>query len=398
MDCGMRFFMRGQWIFLLLLLFAADNATAQLITVKPGQLNYFTISAPGEAVSGEDFFLQIKVHDNKGNVITNYSDVGKSVKLLSTGSQQLTPKSVSAASFIGGVATVKAVYYKAEDISITVKDFSETRSGKSGLIKIKPNTIHHFSIVAPATVVAGSPIKLRITALDAYENMIGAYNSMGKGANVSTSGTSKVSPNFIPASSFIGGVANLTFTYNKAENITINLSEKDRPDISKSNRIAINPASLDRFVVTTGGVAVAGEPFAIKIKAVDAYDNVVSNYNTTGKNVILASSGSGDLTPNVVAASSFVDGLANINVRYDKAESFSVNVYQEGMQGAPARRVVAPVAAPVVEEKGIDVAVPPVVEERPVVERAPVQELTPVPAQEERVPAEDDFSDMLIVD
>ncbi len=58
MNFGMRFFIRGQWAFLLLLLFAADNATAQLITVKPGQLNYFTISAPGEAVSGEDFFLQ----------------------------------------------------------------------------------------------------------------------------------------------------------------------------------------------------------------------------------------------------------------------------------------------------------------------------------------------------
>ena len=395
MNFGIRFFIRGQWAFLLLLLFAADNATAQLITVKPGQLNYFAISAPGDAVSGEDFFLQIKAHDNKGNVITNYSDVGKSVKLISTGTQQLTPKSVSAASFIGGVATVKAVYYKAEDISITVKDFSGSRSGKSGLIKIKPNTIHHFSIVAPTSVVAGSPIKLRITSLDAYENVIGAYNSMGKGANVSTSGTSKVSPNFIPSSSFTGGVADLTFTYNKAENITINLSEKDRPDISKSNRIAINPASLDRFVVTTGGVAIAGEPFAIKIKAVDAYDNVISNYNTTGKNVILASSGAGELTPNVVTASSFVDGLANVKVRYDKAESFSVNVYQEGMQGAPKRNIAAPVQTPIKENKRIDVVV------SPTVEQPSVRDVQPVPSkQEERAPvaAEDDFSDMLILD
>lgn len=393
MDFGIRFFMRGQWAFLLLLLFAADNATAQLITVKPGQLNHFTISAPGEAVSGEDFFLQIKAHDNKGNVITNYSDIGKSVKLISTGTKPLTPRSVSAASFIGGVATVKAVYYKAEDISITVKDFSGTRSGKSGLVRIKPNIINHFSIVAPTSVVAGSALQLRVTALDAYENVIRAYSAMGKGANVSTSGTSKVSPSFIPASSFTGGVANLTFTYNKAESITINLSEKDRPDISKSNRIAINPAPLNRFVVTTGGVAIAGEPFAIKIKAVDAFDNVISNYNTAGKNVVLASSGAGELTPNVVTASSFIDGLAIVDVRYDKAESFSVNVYQEGMRGAPRRKVVAPVTTPIRERKRVDVVVPPAVEKRPVQEQTPAKE-------EERAPviAEDDFSDMLILD
>ena len=392
MNLRTRFFMRVQWFLLLLFLFVSGSASAQMITVKPGQLEYFTVSAPAEAVSGEDFFLQIKAHDVKGNVITNYSDIGKSVTLLSTGTEQLAPKSLSAASFIGGVATVKAVYYKAEDISITVKDFSGTRSGKSGTVRVKPNTIHHFSIAAPAAVVAGSPFQLRITALDAYENLIGAYNSMGKGANVSTSGTGKVSPNFIPSSSFIGGVANISFTYNKSESITINLSEKDRPDISKSNRIAINPAALDRFVVTTGGMAVAGEPFAIKIKAVDAFDNVISNFNTTGKNVILASSGAGELTPNVVSSASFIDGLAIVDVRYDKAESFSVNVYQEGTQGgAPARKVVAPVAAPVTENKEIEAVAPPVVEDRPAVTQPSPQESAPVPAQ-------DDFSDMLIVD
>lgn len=393
MKLGKGFFIWGQLIALMIVLSANDDAIAQLITVKPGQLNYFTVSAPTDAVSGEDFFLQIKAHDNKGNVITNYSDIGKSVKLLSTGTQPLTPKSISAASFIGGVATVKAVYYKAEDISITVKDFSGTRSGKSGLLRIKPNTIHHFSIVAPGSVMAGSTLQLSMTALDAFENVIGGYSAMGKGVNVSTSGTSKISPSFIPASSFTAGVANVSFTYNKAENITINLSEKDRPDVSKSKRISIKPASLERFVVTTGGVAIAGQPFAIKIKAVDAFDNVISNYNTTGKNVVLASSGAGDLTPNVVRAASFIDGLAIIDVSYDKAESFSVNVYQEGMQGAPIRKVTAPVK----RDQRVDVA-PPVIEQTPIAERTSTP--AELPSQEKTVPEaiDDDFSDMLILD
>lgn len=362
------------------------ESPAQLITVKPGQLDHFTVSAPEEAVSGEDFFIQIKAYDAYGNIITNYSDVGKSVKLVSSGSQQLMPKTLSASSFIGGVATVKAVYYKAELISITVKDFSEAASGKSSDIRIKPNTIHHFAISAPSTIKAGEELRVAMTALDAYDNVVVNYNEIGKGVNVSTSGTSKISPNFIQALAFTNGTASVTFSYNKAENITINLSEKDRPEISKSNRITVLPGNLERYVVTTEGVATAGKKFTIKIKAVDAYDNVISNYNEIGKDVILSTTGTGELSPNRINASSFVDGLATVSVSYNKAESFSINVYQEGVAGEVERKpATAKKPVPAVEEP--TTALPEKVEE----EKAPAEE------QAGETP-EEDFSDLLITE
>ena len=358
------------FIVLALLLVFAGKAGAQLITVKPGQLFGFVVSAPEEAISGEDFFLQVKATDQNGNIITNYSDIGKSVKLISGGSQQLMPNTLSATSFIGGVATVKAVYYKAEDIMVTVKDFSDAAAGTSSTIRVKPNTIHHFSVKAPDAVTAGDDFGVEITALDAYNNIMTEYSALGKGVNISTSGTSKISPNFIAASSFGDGIATVTFSYNKAENITVNLSEKDRPDISKSNRVDIRPSSLERFLVTTEGVAIAGKSFTLKIKAVDAYDNVINNYNEIGKDVILATTGSGELSPNVASAASFVDGLATVEVSYNRAESFSINAYQEGMEidikkKAPPRKV----------------------EEKPVTPQEPAAE-----------PAREDFSDLLIVE
>lgn len=355
----------GWCLVVILFLAFGEGAEGQLITVKPGQLDHFSVSAPEEAVSGEDFFLQVKAHDRNGNIITNYSDVGKSIKLMTDGNGRLLPDTLSASSFIGGVATVKAVYKKAEDIVITVKDFSEAATGQSSMIRVKPNVIHHFSIEAPQTVKGGDDFSVTITALDAYDNVIRRYSELGKGVNVSTSGTSKISPNFIPASSFVDGLSRVTFTYNKAENITINLSEKDRPDISKSNRINVEPGDLERFVVTSEGVAIAGNPFTLKIKAVDAYDNVISNYNEIGKDVILATTGTGELEPNIIAASSFVDGLATVEVRYDKAESFSINAYHEGMEVEIKKKV---------EEK------PPVVGEPPA------------------EPVKEDFSDMLILE
>ncbi|MBE9537317.1 MAG: hypothetical protein IMF07_09065 [Proteobacteria bacterium] len=316
--------------FLFLFLFTYGNAFGQMITVKPGPLARFTVSAPTEAISGEDFFLQIKAHDQNGNLITNYSDIGKSIKLISSGTHPLMPNSLSAISFIGGIATVKALYKKAENIVITVKDFSEASVGKSSAIRVKPNSIHHFSINVPDLATAGAAFGVTATALDAYDNLVVDYDTLGKGVNVSSSGTSKISPSFITSTSFKSGVAEVSFLYNKAENITVNMSEKGRPDISISNRITIQPDRIDRFVVTTEGVAIAGKPFAVKIKAVDSNDNVISNYDVTGKNVMLAITGSGELSPNTVSASSFVDGLATIDIAYNKAESFSIHAYQEG--------------------------------------------------------------------
>jgi len=316
--------------FLFLFPFTCGSAFAQMITIKPGQLTGFSVSAPAEAISGEDFFLQIKAHDQNGNLITNYSDIGKSIKLISSGTQPLMPNSLSATSFIGGIATVKALYKKAEDIVITVKDFSESSVGKSSVIKVKPNSIHHFTINVPDLATAGSKFSVTVHALDAYDNLVVDYDALGKGVNVSSSGTSKISPDFIPSSSFKAGVAEVSFVYNKAENITINLSEKDRPDISMSNRVTVQPGGIDRFVVTTEGVAIAGKPFTVKIKAVDSNDNVISNYDVNGKNVILAITGSGELSPNTLSASNFVDGLATIEVAYDKAEAFSIHAHQEG--------------------------------------------------------------------
>lgn len=355
--------------FLFLFPFTGGSAFGQMITVKPGPLANFTVSAPSEAISGEDFFLQVKAHDLNGNLITNYGDIGKSIKLISSGSQPLMPNSLSATSFIGGIATVKALYKKAEDIVITVKDFSESSVGKSLLIKVKPNSIHHFNINVPDVAAAGSRFNVTATALDAYDNVVVDYASLGKGVNVSTSGTSKISPNFVTSTSFKAGKAEISFVYNKAENITINLSEKDRPDISMSNRIAVQPDRIDRFVVTTEGVAIAGKPFTVKIKAVDSNDNVISNYDVSGKNVKLAITGSGDLSPNSVSASNFVDGLATVDVNYDKAESFSIHAFQEGetfdiKKKAPSQRL---------EERAESVNVPP-------------------------SPPVEDFSDLLIVE
>ncbi len=50
----------------------------------------------------------------------------------------------------------------------------------------------------------------------------------------------------------------------------------------------------------------------------------MSNYNLYGSTVILKTSGSGSITPNKIPPSEFINGVATVEVMYDKAEKFNI--------------------------------------------------------------------------
>ena len=57
----------------------------------------------------------------------------------------------------------------------------------------------------------------------------------------------------------------------------------------------------------------------------DRFKNSVRNYNLTGNDVYLNATGTGVLVPKMVHASEFVNGVASVDVVYDKAESFAIS-------------------------------------------------------------------------
>ena len=93
----------------------------------------------------------------------------------------------------------------------------------------------------------------------------------------------------------------------------------------KSTAVKINPAAPESFAVITPDSAVAGKRFRIKIEVYDRFKNSVRNYNLTGNDVYLNATGTGVLVPKMVHASEFVNGVASVDVVYDKAESFAIS-------------------------------------------------------------------------
>ncbi|MFH1995721.1 MAG: polysaccharide biosynthesis/export family protein [Candidatus Omnitrophota bacterium] len=80
------------------------------------------------------------------------------------------------------------------------------------------------------------------------------------------------------------------------------------------------------FVVKTPKAATVGGSFKTVIKVYDENDRLIHDYNKTGNDVELSTSGDGVLQPDFIPAESFRHGKVVVDLTYDKAESFDIIV------------------------------------------------------------------------
>lgn len=203
-----------------------QSGRSHQILVKPGLIDHFVVTAPPRGVAGKPFVLSIRADDAYGNLITNYASTGNGVNISVPGSERVTPSKVLASDFINGVAISNISYNRAGPISFTVTEQGGTAAGSSGQMTIRPGSLAHFVVDTIESAVAGRSFEATIEAQDAYHNIIRDYDSIGKGARISTDGSGRIEPSTIDAASFEDGVVRVEFTYNKAEPITIFATEE----------------------------------------------------------------------------------------------------------------------------------------------------------------------------
>ncbi len=295
------------------------------IMVSPNKLDHFVIQTPPNAVAGQSFDVRIIAEDAFGNPVEDREMVGKSLRITSRGSATLRIADTFVPDFKKGAVAVSLVSEKSGDALIEVHETVTGSKGLSKSISIVPAELSYFRVSAPKEVVAGEPFELTVSAYDAFGNPINNYASTGNGIVLLSTGTSRIEPSFVQASSFKSHEANLRITYDKAEEISIIVKENNKRQEGRSGSVKVNPASVDHFVIITPDSAVAGQPFKLKVTAYDRFGNIIRNYNLTGAEVILTPSGKGNITPSIISPAEFRDGVAVVEVVYDKAESFSIS-------------------------------------------------------------------------
>ena len=321
-----------------------NYSNGEKVIISPAALDYFVLEGPKKAVAGEEFTLIIIAQDAFGNVITDYALSGKGIEITTDGVGKISPDRVLPAQFKDGRAKIPLTYNKAQNIILICKEIEGRVSGRSEKITVLPAGLDHFVLTAPKEAVAGEPFDLWISAQDAYRNTIPDYATSGKGVTISASGEKKISPSKAMAVQFVNGVARVSLSYNKAQTITLSCKEEMGVAKGESSLLAIKPAPLDHFLLSTAPTATAGKKFQATITARDSFENIITDYGQKGRGALLTVNGKGSLSPSSIPASQFQNGVAKVELAYDKAEPITIKV----KEATPITKALPEAAEPLV--------------------------------------------------
>ncbi len=313
-------------ILLAILILPVHSWAGGEVIISPAVLDHFVLKIPEKAVAGEDFTLNITAQDAFGNVITDYSLSGKGVDITTDGVGKISPDRVLPAEFKDGRAEILLTYNKAQGIILICKEIEGRASGRSERITVLPAGLDHFVLTGPKEAVSGKPFDLWISAQDAYQNTIPDYATIGEGVILTTSGEGTLSPSKVTATQFVNGVARVSLFYNKAQTITLSCREEMGEAKGESPLLTIKPALLDHFLLSTTPTATAGKKFQAAITACDSFGNIITDYGQKGRGALLTVNGKGSLSPSSIPASQFQNGVAKVELVYDKAEPITIEV------------------------------------------------------------------------
>ena len=312
------------WIMLLAFFSLVSGASAGTIIARPGNVNHFTLKIPSEIRAGESFKMEVEARDTNENLVTNYFEREREIYIEVLGTGKFEPLIIRSTDFREGSAVVECRYTRAEPIEISVH---EERSSAFGAIKTvvlagKPD---RFEIVLPLITRSGQPFRAKITAIDANENTIIDYGSEGdRTIRISTDTFGIVNPDKIEISDFRNGIISVNMScLSKVGPITFFFKDEVKGIMGKQ-MMEIEAGTLDHFEVVTPVEVTAGKAFTVMIKARDFYNNLVTSYNKEGKEVYITTTGTGEIGPSSIPASSFKDGAATMTFVYTKAEPFTM--------------------------------------------------------------------------
>ena len=340
------------------------NEAFTAVNIQAGEPGKIVLTIEAQVQAGEPFLAKIEVRDVHDNLIVNYPQMGRAIKLTTTGKGKLSPDVIAPSEFIGGVAKLSLTYNKSEAITITA---TEEVSGKQSELKVvvRHGKVNYFLVEAPSTVIAGQNFHLRIESYDAYGNLVTNYNSQNKGVEIAIR-TGKISPNIIPSSIFTNGIASVEVMCAKTQSSAISVMDIIESAYGKSATVKVEPSEAKRFLVSVPVNAVAGDIFTVRIEAYDAFDNLVANYDKVGRGILITPQGQGRIRPNEIPASVFVNGIATVSLTYDRAEPLGLLITEKPGQLPVARpEEVTPAG-----EKPKEEAVDPKVEAKACYERA----------------------------
>ncbi|MCL4457090.1 MAG: hypothetical protein M1147_11165 [Nitrospirae bacterium] len=299
------------------------------IVVKPGKFDHFNVSMPDRIVAGEEASIKIQAVDVFNNLITNFGEIQKEFHVSVSGSAAVKPAVFKSSAFVNGTITIAVTDRIAETVNLSIRESGITIPILSKDLSIVPNKLNAFSIKGPRSAQAGERFDVKIIAKDSFGNTV-LEPILGKNLNIIFKGNADPKIDMASIPDFKGGVCTIAVTSQKSGTTTIEAKDLITGSIGTSDKIDITSGPVNSFRMFAPKDVIAGEPFEVDIVAIDRFNNIVTNYATTGGGVTITSSGKLKPFPSTLAAYEFANGQVKIDLRYDIAEDVTLTVTESG--------------------------------------------------------------------
>ena len=135
-----------------------------------------------------------------------------------------------------------------------------------------PPVATHFSVMSPASAVAGSPLSFTVVALDALNTEVATYS--GTVRFTSTDGQAALPAN----STLVGGQGTFSATFKTVGSQSITATDMVKTTITGATTSITVAAGPSGFSVTAPAIVVAGKAFSLTVTAIDGSGNPVTDY------------------------------------------------------------------------------------------------------------------------
>ncbi len=299
------------------------SGTQAGIDISAAAFSNFKLSVPNGADSkghilvaaGDDISLTVKAVDVYGNLISNYTGT---VAVSSTDSLAVLPASYTfSASDAGshvfhvqlGTATSAGVVWSLSAVDLANAATLATMTN----FEVVNGVATSFVVATPANIEAGVGFIAKVTARDAFGNVVKNY--FGTTHLSTTSAVSSLPSDYTYSIADLG-VHDFFVMLGTSGAQTLTVNDVASGSVTGSDTETVNASVATRFAISASPSTVAGNAMSVTVQALDAFGNVSTGYRGS---VVLQSSDSQASLPAVYTFANNDKGVHTFSVTLKSA-------------------------------------------------------------------------------
>jgi uncharacterized repeat protein (TIGR01451 family) len=242
------------------------------ISVAAAKTNHLGVLLPPVATAGSAISATVAALDRYGNVDPTYRGT---VTFTESGTKGVVPANYIFTSSDNGTHTFTndVIFITAGSQTLTATDVNTATITGTKAIQINPAAPKSYALLSVANVVAGAPLVVTVTTLDAYGNVETGYTGT---IHFSSSDKAADLPDDYTFTGADNGQASFGAIFKTGGTQTLTVTDTDVSTVTSTTSVSV--AAVTHFSISLPASITAGAPFTVTVKALDANGNVMTNY------------------------------------------------------------------------------------------------------------------------